>query len=718
MATPSVRRSNQSSRAKESGKSNSLSLATRRIAAWAAEMTLVVASGLVPFGMGAYANSRSDLNRVPLNPLLVQTERAIARPLALPVSYGIRNVAWPSNFLWTIALLAPLTLSGWQLYLLAKTGSTLAKHQFGIKVVNALGKPPGFKAVIVREGVGRWGLPTAIAYFLWRNSFLFPSLGAFTSLATIMLVLEATGFPWQQNRRALHDRLAGTYSIDATKPFTSPSQHDGKRIQSQLTETDEEDAIASIVITPDQPSQESKLWRWMRQYPSQTLLGVALLSMSAVLAILVGTQVYIQTLQNQQLTEQRNSQQFLALIEQLNNSKLAATNEERQKAILAMGTLNDPQAIQYLVNLLSQETNPILVETIQQALVSVGPKAIPNLKRMNQFLVGELEPGRGSRALPREVLQKQLQANQRTINKILAVYNGQSNDLDLTNVHLGQNGSEPNSFNLVLNKIDLGGIKFKSANLSFGSFKGSRFRGAGEDGRWDTYDDRIADLSQARMTQANLAEANLSRVLMSRTDLSRATLYKANLSNARLTGANLSSAQLEGADLQGVVLENASLTGADLSNAHLKDADLYAARLGRVIAVGTQLSFANLIKTDWQGADLTGAYLDHANLSNANLSATRLANAILRSANMENTNLRNADLSLADLRGANLTGADFQGTILSSSKQDQTEQFVQTPAIGAQSAVVDGVDFTQVKNLDAKQIAYICTQGGLHPRCP
>jgi uncharacterized protein YjbI with pentapeptide repeats/uncharacterized RDD family membrane protein YckC len=717
MATPGVRRTNQSSQAKEPGKSNSLPLATRRIAAWAVEITLVVASGLVPFGIGAYANSRSDLNRSPLNPLLVQTERAIARPLALPVSYGTRNVASVTNFLWTIALLAPLTVSGWQLYLLAKTGSTLGKRQFGIKVVNDLGKPPGFKAVFVREGLGRWGLPTAIAYFLWRNSFLFPSLGAFTSLATIMLVLEATGFPWQQNRRALHDRLARTYTIDATKPFTSPHK-DTKQSQSPLSEPDEEAAIASIVITPEEPSREhSKVWQWTQQNPSQTLTAVALLSMSAVLALLVGTQIYIQGQQNQRVAEQRNSQQFLTLIKQLTPNS-TATKDERQKAILAMGTLNDPQTTQYLVNLLSKETNPILVETIQQALVSIGPNAMPDLKRMNQYLTGELDPARGSKALPREVVQKQLQANQRVMNKILAVYNGQANNLDLSNINLGQNGSEQSSFNLVLNKTDLWGIRFKSANLSFGSFKGSRFRGGGEDGRWDTYDDWIADLSQARMTQANLTEANLSRVLMIRTDLSRAILNKANLSNARLTGANLSSAQLEGADLEGAVLENTSLTGADLSNAQLKDADLYAARLGRVIAIGTQLSFANLTKTDWQGADLTGAYLDHANLSNANLNATRLANAILRSANMENVNLRNADLSLADLRGANLTGADFQGAILSPSKQDQAEQFVQIPAIGAKSAVVDGVDFTQVKNLDPRQIAYICTQGGIHPRCP
>lgn len=99
---------------------------------------------------------------------------------------------------------------------------------------------------------------------------------------------------------------------------------------------------------------------------------------------------------------------------------------------------------------------------------------------------------------------------------------------------------------MILDKADLWGIKFRGANLSFGTFKGSRFRGIGEDGRWDTYDDWISDLNQARMTQANLSEANLSRVSMIRADLSRAILNKANLSNARLSGANLSSAQLSG----------------------------------------------------------------------------------------------------------------------------------------------------------------------------
>ena len=716
MASPIVRRStNKETRPQKPVRSKSGQLVTRRIAAWVTEMTLVVASGLVPFGIGVYANFNGDLNRVPLNPILVATETTIARPLALTVNYSTRRVAWPTNVLWTVAILAPLTLSCWQLYLLAKIGSTIPKRWFGIRVVNSLGNAPGFGAVLVREGIGRWTLPISIAYFLWRYSLAFPNLGVFAGLCTLVLLAEGIGLSWQQGRRALHDWLAGTYTIDANAPTPSllNEHHPG---QSQWTEGDEEAAIASIVITP-QPSEQSHPKQRIQLNPNLILLVVALLSMAAVLGTLVGTHIYIQIQQNQRAIDQRNSQQFITLVKRLNPN--GATKEEQRSTILALGTLNDPQAIQFLVDLLAKETDQHLLETIQQALVSVGPKAIPNLKSMNQFLASNLESVDKNKFQQPELRRLQLYLNQQAINKILTVYSGQTNGIDLGRAELGQGGSiKSAAFNLKLDKVDLSGVKFKSANLNQASFKGSRFHGPGEDNRWDTYDDRIADLSQAQMKQANLTDANLSRVLMNRADLSRATLNKANLSNARLIGANLSSAQLAKADLSGAVLENASLTGADLGAANLNEAELYAAHLSRVIAIGTQLSFANLTRTDWQGADLSGAYLNHANLSDANLSATRLTGTIFRSANMENVNLRNADLSLADLRKAHLAGADFQGAILSPSKQDSTDKFVLKPVIGAQSAVVQGVDFSQVKNLDAKQLAYICTQGGIHPRCP
>jgi uncharacterized protein YjbI with pentapeptide repeats/uncharacterized RDD family membrane protein YckC len=722
MATPIVKKNhtNQSNRTKNTEKTNSL--VTRRFAAWTAEIALLLASGLVPFGLGVYANSRSDINRVPLNPVIVVTERAIARPLALPASYGIRNVAWPTNFLWTVALFAPTVLSWWQLYLLAKTGSTLPKRWFGVRVVNEEGTPPGLAAVFVREGIGRLTVPMSIAYILWRYSFAFPNLGLFTSLAVLMVLGEGLALPARRGRKALHDWLAGTYVVDAHRSVPSADVANNARnlpaISSQTAapEGNEALATAAMAITPDNSNLIS-LWRRMQQNPSLTLFGVALTSMTAVLATLIGTQVYLQTQQSNQESQKINSQQFLALVKQLSPESTASLLE-RQSLILAMGSLNDQQSIQFLADMMVNETNPILIDTIQQALISVGIPAIAELHNKNQFLAGELQ-AISSTSPEQEVRQKRLQVNQQTVNKILSVYSGQTQGLDLSRVQLGQSGTPGSSFfNLVLENTDLSGIKLKSANLNQASFKGSRFRSPGEDGRFDTYDDIVSDLTQAQMKQANFTDANLSRVIMTGSDLSRATLNRANLANARLVGANLSSGQLVGADLRGAVLENASLTGADLGDAKFKDANLYGARLGRVIAIGTQLSFANLSKTDWQASDLSGADLERANLSNANLSATRMTGAILRSAQLENANLQNADLSLVDLRGANVTGADFKGTILTPNRQDPADQFVQTPDLGAVSAVVKGVDFSQAKNLDGRQLAYICTQGGLHPRCP
>ncbi len=720
MATPTVRRTgNRSSQEIEKNNIGVFPLRTRRFLAWTAEITIVVVSSLIPFGIGTYTNTKSDMNRVPLNPLVTITRREIARPLALPVSLGVTNVAWATNVLWTLGLIAPLAISGWQLYLLAKTGSTTPKRWFAVKVVNQDGSVPGFQAVFMRECIGRWCLPISVAYLLWRNSLLFPNLGVFTLLTSLMMLGESSGFPWRkQRRRALHDNIAGTYTIDANQSFTPDLLDDGKTTASPLLEEDEEAAIESIVITPE-PRRKISLWRRMRQNPSLTLFLVSLISISAVLTTLILTQDYIQIQKNRRAYLNVNARQLNTLRQKLNPESNTSLRE-RQQAILALGNLNDEQATKYLVSLLIEEREQVLLNTIERSLEVIGPKAIPHLLRQNRSLIKELDLVNGETPNNKGLKKVSLHNNQRAINRILAVYNGQTNGIDLNRVYLGQSGSgETSFFNLVLDKVDLWGINFKSANLNQASFQGSRFRGPGEDRRWNTFDDWIANLSQAELKKANLSNANLSRVLMNRTDLSRANLQDANLLNARLVEANLSSARLPGADLRGAVLENASLTGADLGDAKLNNADLFSARLGRVIATGAQFAFANLTKTDWQGADLSSTDFQGANLSDANLSATRLTGARLRNVNLQNANLRNANLQNVDLRGANVAGADFQGAIFSPEKQYPSDQFVQTPTTGSESAVVKGVDFSQVKNsLDSKQLAYICTQGGVHPRCP
>jgi len=536
---------------------------------------------------------------------------------------------------------------------------------------------------------------------------------------------------FNRQRRCLHDRLAGTYVVDANRTFTPfPAHLSAVGVQPIRQDTpygwskaNENTAMipsghyanTTIAMQPEFKWQRG-WWRWMRQHPSLTLLLVSLASLAAVLGTLVGTQVYIQTQKNQREFEQLKSEQFLTLLRQLNADP--ANIEERQRAILAMGTLEDPQALQLLVNLLSQEATSGLNGTIQQALVSAGTNALPYLQRLNQSLSNQLESRRYTGTPEEAVRQQQLQATQQAIAKILMVYSGKLHTVDLSRTNLGQTFANSADFRLVLDNINLSGIQLKAANLNQASFQGSRWRGQGEDGHWDTFDDWIADLSDAQMKAANFTGANLSHVLMDRANLIHATLNQANLSRTSLSSANLSSTQMIGADLRDAVMANASLTGADLAEANLSRANLSAARLGRVSALGTKLQLANLSASDWQGADLSGADLSRANLSNADLSVTRLTNADFRNAQMQNANLRNADLRQADLRGANLAGANFQGAIFVSSKPAQPNQFIATPPEETRSALVEGVDFSQAKNLDVKQMAYICTQGGRHPRCP
>ena len=416
--------------------------------------------------------------------------------------------------------------------------------------------------------------------------------------------------------------------------------------------------------------------------------------------------------------KQRDDEIFLALVSKLSPAAPNAPAEKRA-SILALGAVNDPRATPLLVDLLGQEDNASMLEVIQQALVSRGIKALPYLQRLNQAFNNDLDSMRfGGNAPEKQLVSLRQRAAQRAIAKILTVYSGSLNTVDLSRTDLGQTASGPAQFTLVLDKTDLAGIRLRSASLTNASLQGVRFAGPGEDRRFGTFDDWIADLSGADFEGANLTGAFLSNVLMNRTSFVHATLNKANLSGGNLNGANLSSAKLIGADLRQASLKDASLTGGDLGTANLSGANLENARLSQVKAQGTQLQSANLTASDWQGADLSGADLSGSNLQKANFSLTRIATANLSNAQLQNANFRNADLANVDLRGANLAGANFKGASFLASKSPRSDQFIQSQQSSSKTGLLQGVDFTEAKNLGSNQVTYICLQGGIHPRCP
>ena len=714
-------------------------LVTRRCAAVILEVSLVAASALVPYSIGLYAKEHSTTEPVPLNPVLASTEEAIAKTLAYPLREQLNQQVAPlTNLLWCGALVLPVVVTGWQIYLLGKTGKTTPKRWFGVQVVTVYGEPPGLIRAAFREGVGRWGLPVGTAYLLWRYTGAFPDGGILLGLAGVMLLAESASALFNSRRRTLHDRLAGTYVFEATQSFSPYGEHFQRgqtgryersvtmEVENDWHSADEAGAtdqkrdrnVTTITIASHQPQHRPlSLWFWMRQHPGLTLLIIAFASMVSVLGTFVGTQIYIQSQANRREFKKQDNQVFLALVQQLSSTGATAV-EERQGAILALARLDDPRSAAFLVDLLAQEKTPALIDTIQQSLVSNGTKALPALQHLNQSLQNDQETLR-RRGTPRErqLLALRQRATNRAIAKILTIYTSQLHNADLSRTNLGQFSTNYAQFTLVLDNLDLSGINFRSTNLSNASLRGSRFHGPGEDRRFGTFDDWITDLSGANLREADLTGSSLNNVLMNRSTLVRATLNRANLSDSFLAGANLSSAQLIGANLRQALLENASLTGADLSDAKFTSSNLHGARLGQVKAAGSDFSFADLSESNWQGADLSQANLKNANLQDADLSSTKLVGTNLRNAKLQNAKLHNSNLSTADLRRANLAGADFRGAIFASATPDQSSQFIETQSSTESVARVKGVNFAKAKNLDAEQIEFICTYGGLHPRC-
>lgn len=708
----------------------SIPLITRRCAAVVLEVSLVAASALIPYSIGLYAKEHSTGPSVPLNPMVASTEEALAKTLALPLrDPATRQVAPLANLFWCGTLVLPILLTSWQLYLLGKTGQTTPKAWFGVKVVTATGEAPGLMRATFREGVGRWGLPFGTAYLLWRSTGAFPDVVILLGLTGIMLLVDAGSSMFNPRRRTLHDKLAGTYVVGVAPSWTPNLAQTEPAVTLEVENNwqpnygvhggaNPHHTITTIVISPKQQPRPLNLWFWMRQHPGITLLIVVVGSMVSILGTFVGTQIYIQSQANRREFKKQDNQVFLELVKQLSASGPSAI-EERKGAILALARLDDARTVPFLVDLLGQEKTPSLIDTIQQSLVSSGTPALPALQRLNQALQNDFETlKRRGTATEQQLVALRQRATNRAIAKILTIYPNQLHNADLSRTNLGQVTTGNAQFTLVLETQDLSGINFRSANLVGASLRSSRFYGPGEDGRFGTFDDWITDFSGADLRESDFTGATLNNVRMNQTNLVRAKLNRVNLPNSFLVGANLSSAQLIGANLREAILEKASLTGADLGEAKLTSANLRDARLGQVKANGADFSFTDSSGSSWQGADLTGANFTKANLQEADLSSTNLAGANLRNTQLQDAKFRNSNLSRADLRGANLSGTDFGGAILTTEKSTSSNQFIEGPSINSSAARIKGVNFSNAKNLDTKQIKFICTYGGRHPQCP
>lgn len=728
--------------------SNRHSLAVRRLLAWGLEVGLLVGAAAVPWGLGEVVRQRSETEVVPLNPVSQVVQEAMARTLGRPRTSLIQEVPVTTNLLWFSGVLLPWGLLGAHIYQLAKTGKSWPKTCLGLQVVRLDNTMPGYRAALLREGVGKIGAPLGAAYLVWLGSgtLLTGITGGGTVLACA-LVLGATGLT-NQSRRALHDYWAGTKVLllrGGQLPVRHPSHHAEAKTATVdlapdgavspggaqtalvrptvataahrlfpfahaqlLTMTQEEGGLRAIVIAPLEEAQPQR-W-WQRLSWGSMALGVA----GVVVALALGYGLRRQALVSPALSTAppASDDLFLALVENL--SLRANTFRDQQAAALALASSQDPRAITLLVDLLAQTGDPALLDTIQQALVTLGPPALPHLQRLNLSLANDMVALAPDQRLIAQLRQRTVK---RTLAKILVLHSGQFQGVDLSGTHLAQVPEGPDTFTLVLEQQHLAGIRWNQAVLSGARLRKAILFDAGPDGRPDTFDDWTSDFSQSDLTEASLVAAQLRHTLFRNASLLRANLSNAEAQYADFSGANASSALFIAAEADQARFQGTHLSGADFTEAQLTQANFTEARLREATLAGANLTQAILSRADLNAADLRASTLTGANLAEADLSNSRLTEANLENANLHHANLQNANLQDAVLTGANLAGANLKGAVFFTATAPPSHGFIATLTAPETGSTLAGVDFSKAENLDPEQLGYICQQGGIHPQC-
>ncbi|MDM3850260.1 MAG: pentapeptide repeat-containing protein [Aphanizomenon gracile PMC627.10] len=222
-----------------------------------------------------------------------------------------------------------------------------------------------------------------------------------------------------------------------------------------------------------------------------------------------------------------------------------------------------------------------------------------------------------------------------------------------------------------LEGVDLSGQNLRNANLSEANLKNSNFK--------------QAVLGVVIFSNSNLVECDFTDAKLYNTNFNNSDLKNSKFIQASFTEVNFNSADLESADLTSVLCYSSSFANANLQNAILNQSrgfiltfykHRYSEDIRFIAAVDyvTNTSengrdsrfidrYQEYIKTDFQGANLSGAFviganLQECNLEGANLTNTNFSNANLYRANLKNTTIDDTDFRGTDLRKADLTGAN------------------------------------------------------------
>lgn len=740
-------------------KTQSVKLVGRRLVAWGLEVGLVVMSAAVPWGLGQYVlvsdaktlgpvetsiedtgeksvqepSSPNQLKvQVALNPVVQAAQQGWAWIAQIPPHQLHRTVPRATDIFWTMALVVPGVVAGGQLLNLSRSGSTWPKQWLKIQLISTVGGQLKLWQVGVRELV-RWGVPIGIvagAVLVTQVSLgiLTPAVVGLLAMLEGVMALAPRQLPW-------HDRIAKTrvimksagylpisreplaYLLPITGDFLSNGA-ESKGIQLYGEAADEDDwwlteaegNLTSVVLAPKNSqtfdtgsslilSERSALPGGKRWW---ILASGMLLACVAGFAVGRGTRPDVRV--------QTGEDVFLQTAQKL----AAQPGGDYRAAILMLAQVEDPRTAQYLTDLLSQSSQPDMLATIQQALVSQGLDSLSPLLALNRMLENELQQSLS--ADDRQIRLDQRHMVQGAIAKLLTIHSNQLAGVSLERVNLGFYRDSDRVFRLIQPGLRAAGSHWQGANLNQANLAGASFFDVGNDGVANSFDDRISDLTGTNLVGASLEKANLQGG-----QLGNANLRRTNLTDANLTYGNLEQAQLTNARLVNVTAvqsywQGSNLVGADLTQAQFNRADLSQARLNRIEASHSSWQQATLAQSDWVGANLVGADFSQASLSGANFQGANLDSANLYRADLRQANLREADLRQTHLIGANLADADLAGAIF----HDGTgagDSFITPNAQLSSDNHLQGVNFSRVRNLDGRQLNYICAQGGIHPAC-
>ena len=724
----------------------SVKTAYRRLIAWSLEVGLVVISAAIPWGAGHYVLMAETANiisaedtaeasasqpvwqdAVTLNPLMSHAQKAWAWMVQIP-PYQLRHtVPRLTDIFWTIGLIAPAVVVGGQLMQLKHTGQTWPKRWLQLRVISMTGELSVWQ-VVAREAVRWGGAGVIVGGVIVVTGF---SLGVWTPIVISLLVLLEGITVLTPSKRSWHDRLANTQVMMATAgylPISGDTLHyslplngayssQGSSSLQLYGESNDDDwwlseaegELTSLVLPPRNGQRSGSLLvvANSKQSSGQSWwLVVSGMMLTCLIGFGIGRAVQAPA------TVAAEDDAFWRMAQKLMTE--AQADGDYNAAILMLAQVDDPRTSSYLTDLLSQSSQSETLAAIQQALVSQGLESLPALLALGHVLENDLR-----QSLNRETRSLRLEQRhvvQGAIAKLLSVHSDNLDGIYLDRVNLGRYHDADRTFRLIQPGLLAAGTSWQDANLDHANLATASFFDKGADGQPHSYDDIISDLRGVSLVAARLEHANLQGARLDGANLRRAELTDANLAYASLEGAQLTNARLMQTNAPQSRWLGSNLVGADFTQAVLDAADFSKARLNRIEAAHSSWQKAILPQSDWVGANLIGADFSQANLAGADLQGAKLdgadfTQADLRQANLRDTNLRQTIFTGGNLADADLAGAKFDdGNVV-------TGSFITPNAELSTNRHLQGVNFSRVRNLDSRQLNYICAHGGIHPTC-